>query len=63
MAKLINSVYVPGQRLVDEKYICHASGNRSHRFIHGFYLYYIVPEKERGGGLSTLSVVSWKIVI
>ncbi|KAH9502461.1 GATOR complex protein depdc5 [Bulinus truncatus] len=32
------------QRLLDEQYILHCSGNLSHKFIYGFYLYYIPPK-------------------
>ncbi|ELT94063.1 hypothetical protein CAPTEDRAFT_139536 [Capitella teleta] len=35
------------QRLLQDYFICHASGNRSHHFIYGFYLYYIVSARER----------------
>nr|XP_011413842.2 GATOR complex protein DEPDC5 isoform X3 [Crassostrea gigas] len=35
------------QRLQDEHYICHSSGNPQHKFIHGFYLYNIVSPKDK----------------
>ncbi|XP_056008596.1 GATOR complex protein DEPDC5-like isoform X2 [Ostrea edulis] len=35
------------QRLQDEHYVCHSSGNAHHKFIHGFYLYNIVSPKDK----------------
>ncbi|XP_062606005.1 GATOR1 complex protein DEPDC5-like isoform X1 [Saccostrea cucullata] len=35
------------QRLQDEHFICHATGNPYHKFIHGFYLYNIVSPKDK----------------
>ncbi|XP_013383589.1 GATOR complex protein DEPDC5 [Lingula anatina] len=35
------------QTMVDEKMICHGCRNTRHRYIHGFYLYFVVTEKER----------------
>ncbi|KAK2181163.1 hypothetical protein NP493_409g08000 [Ridgeia piscesae] len=37
------------QRLVDDRAICHASGNSRHRFIYGFYLYFVSAESEKKG--------------
>jgi hypothetical protein len=34
------------QELVDDQLIVHASGNRKHRFVQGFYFYYIVEDKK-----------------
>ena len=36
--------------MVDKKFIRHASDDPGHRFINGFYLFYIV-DKERKGTL------------
>ncbi|KAI0221664.1 GATOR complex protein DEPDC5 [Lamellibrachia satsuma] len=38
------------QRLVEDHVICHASGNGRHRFIYGFYLYFVNVECEKKGG-------------
>lgn len=35
------------KNLQKEQLICHASGDFSKKFIYGFYLYYIVPDKGR----------------
>ncbi|KAL5017610.1 hypothetical protein ScPMuIL_007199 [Solemya velum] len=35
------------QRLIDCQLICHASGNFKHKFIYGFYLYLVVPPREK----------------
>ncbi|XP_005093712.1 GATOR complex protein Iml1 isoform X2 [Aplysia californica] len=40
------------QRLMDEQYVLHASGNLKHRFIYGFYLYYIPQRVLQKGGQS-----------
>ena len=38
------------QTMVDEEYICHASGNKRHKFIYGFYLYYISVDRDKARG-------------
>lgn len=36
--------------MVNEEFICHASGNRKHKFIYGFYLYYLSVERDKSKG-------------
>lgn len=43
----LHSHFKTFQRLQDEHYICHSSGNPQHKFIHGFYLYNIVSPKDK----------------
>lgn len=38
------------QGMIDEKLICHASGDFSQPFVLGFYLYHIVQDKENQKG-------------
>lgn len=37
------------QRLLREKMICHASGDTVKRFIVGYYMYHILPQKKDKG--------------
>ncbi|KAI8435163.1 hypothetical protein MSG28_003534 [Choristoneura fumiferana] len=34
------------QKMLLEKYICHASGNTTKRFVVGYYMYHILPQKK-----------------
>ena len=34
--------------MVDQKFIRHASDDPKHRFINGFYLFYIVDKERKG---------------
>lgn len=36
------------QRLLEESYICHASGETAHPFINGFYIYYLMDKTLKG---------------
>ncbi|CAN7986898.1 unnamed protein product [Ixodes hexagonus] len=36
------------QRLLQESYICHASGKTDHPFINGFYIYYLTDKTVKG---------------
>uniref|UniRef100_UPI00358EC276 GATOR1 complex protein DEPDC5 isoform X3 n=1 Tax=Myxine glutinosa TaxID=7769 RepID=UPI00358EC276 len=38
------------QKMLDEKLICHASGDTLRAFIHGFYLYRVTPTKDADKG-------------
>lgn len=40
------------QRLIDDQVIVHASGNPKHKFIYGFYLYCVIPDKDKGTDFS-----------
>lgn len=40
------------QRLIDDQVIVHASGNPKHKFIYGFYLYCVIPNKDKGKDFS-----------
>ena len=33
--------------LIDDGFICHCSGNPAHKFIYGFYLYHLLPPKDK----------------
>lgn len=44
----INNNKILSQGMIQEKLICHASGDFSKPFIVGFYLFYIVQDKEKG---------------
>lgn len=35
------------QKLCDSRYICHASGDFSHKFIYGSYIYCVTAEKNQ----------------
>lgn len=39
------------KEMIQEKLICHASGDFSKPFIIGFYLYHIVPDKDAQKGI------------
>ncbi|XP_076106602.1 GATOR complex protein Iml1-like isoform X2 [Mytilus galloprovincialis] len=45
--KTITAAIVLMQRLIDDQVIVHASGNPKHKFIYGFYLYCVIPNKEK----------------
>ena len=42
--------------MVDEKFIRHASDYPKHRFINGFYLFYIVDKEKIGKKLSEFRI-------
>ncbi|KAK6967840.1 DEP domain-containing protein 5 [Biomphalaria glabrata] len=43
-AETVSSAVDLMQRLLDDQYILHCSGNVRHKFIYGFYLFYILPK-------------------
>ncbi|XP_052074227.1 GATOR complex protein Iml1-like isoform X2 [Mytilus californianus] len=45
--KTITAAILLMQRLIDDQVIVHASGNPKHKFIYGFYLYCVIPNKEK----------------
>ena len=49
LLKAQNSELISFQKLVDDGYILHASGNAEHKFIFGFYLFYFVYSKAKSG--------------
>ena len=45
--KNLTSAIALMQRLIDDQVIVHASGNPKHKFIYGFYLYCVIPNKDK----------------
>lgn len=45
--KTVSNAVAFMQRLLDDQLICHAGGNPQHKYINGFYLYYIKPPKDK----------------
>jgi hypothetical protein len=45
------------QQMLKEQMICHASGDFSHPFIVGFYLYHIVQQEKDQKGLHSFNII------